>query len=167
MSGLVRWLVQWAEPWARVYRDSGALQSGVAFLHFGGMIVAGGFAIAMDRATIRASRATLPDRARQLAELREVHRIIMVALAVTFASGFLLLGADVEAIVTSKVFWLKMTLIGLLILNGWVMVRAELRLRNGSEIALGPWQALRIASRRSLALWFAVVLAGSMLPNVG
>jgi hypothetical protein len=37
------------EPWARVYRDHNNVSAAVAFLHLGGLLAAGGFAIAADR----------------------------------------------------------------------------------------------------------------------
>ena len=60
----------------------------------------------------------------------------------------------------------KMALVGLLLLNGGLMVRAERRLERGHPSEGKLWQQLRQASLVSLVLWFAVVLAGAVLPNV-
>ena len=46
-----------AEPWATAYDNSKLLMNGVMFGHVGGFLIAGGLAIAADRAVIRASGA--------------------------------------------------------------------------------------------------------------
>ena len=43
------------ETWASMYSNSWALRSGISFAHIGGLVGAGGCAIAADRATILAS----------------------------------------------------------------------------------------------------------------
>ena len=44
-SGLV-------ERWAHLYADSKALSAGIMFVHLAGVLVAGGFAIVADRASL-------------------------------------------------------------------------------------------------------------------
>jgi hypothetical protein len=46
------------------------------------------------------------------------------------------------------------------------MLRAERALRAGTVAYGQGWGRLRRAAIASLVLWFAVVLAGSILPNV-
>jgi hypothetical protein len=153
-------------PWADFYNASKVAQSAVTFGHFGGMMTAGGFALAADRATLRAVGGPAAERPRHLRELSSVHPIVVSALGVTAASGVLMFAADLENLVGQPAFWIKMGLVGLLALNGWVMVRAERSLRRGDPVDARGWRRLRAAALTSLALWFAVVLAGSILPNV-
>src|SRR6185437_11779227 len=53
---LVDQLARLAQPWASLYGDSVALQTGITFLHVAGIFLGGGFAIATDRETLMAMR---------------------------------------------------------------------------------------------------------------
>jgi hypothetical protein len=163
---LVQQLAEAVSPWAEFYNASPAVQSAVKFAHLGGILTAAGFAIAADRATILVSPADPPARTRHLGELAQVHPIVLGGLLVAALSGLLLLTADLEALVAAPAFWIKMGLIALLLGNGALMVRSgrELELRGGDDPA--EWSRLRRAAAVSLVLWFAVVLAGSILSNV-
>lgn len=163
---LVQQLVEAVSPWAEFYNASPVAQSVVSFGHFAGILTAGGFAIAADRATILTPPGDPQARTRHLRELSQVHPIVLGGLLVTALSGLLLLAADLEALVAVPAFWIKMGLIALLLGNGALMVRSgrELELRGGDDAA--EWRRLRRAAVVSLVLWFAVVLAGSILPNV-
>jgi hypothetical protein len=163
---LMNQLTTLVAPWADFYNASKVVQTTVTFGHFGGMMTAGGFALATDRATLRAVQAEHPDRARHLRELSGIHPIVVGALAVTALSGLLMFAADLQTLALSAVFWAKMGLIGLLLFNGYTMLRTERRLQAGDPADARYWRQLRTASLVSLALWFAVVLAGSILPNV-
>jgi len=152
-------------PWADFYNGNKATQSLVAFTHFAGMMTAGGFALATDRATLRAAQAPVVERPRQLRELAGVHPIVLAALAVTGLSGLLMFAADLENLIGAPAFWVKMGLVGLLLFNGWLMLRVERGLERGDPSDARGWQRLRRVAVASLVLWFAVVLAGSILPN--
>ena len=78
-------------------------------------------------------------------------------------SGLMLMLADVDAYLASRVFWLKMALVFGLVLNGAVLVRATGRAENGDAVATAR---LRFVSLASLVLWFATTLMGAVLPNV-
>ncbi len=162
---VIQQVAQLVAPWANFYNNSTVAQSAVTFGHFGGMMTAGGLALSADRATLRAGQET-EARTRSLADLATVHPIVVGALAVTAISGLLMFAADLESLVVMKVFWLKMGLVGLLLANGWQMVRTERRLELGDPADARGWRRLRTASVVSLVLWFAVVLVGSILPNV-
>lgn len=152
-------------PWADFYNASKAAQSAVTFGHFGGMMTAGGFALAADRATLRAAAAPAPEQPRHLEDLAGTHPIVVAALAVTALSGLLMFAADLENLATNAAFWIKMGLVALLLGNGWLMLRAEQRLMRGDPADSRGWRRLRGVAVASLVLWFAVVLAGSILPN--
>lgn len=153
-------------PWADFYNGSKVAQTAVTFGHFGGMMTAGGFALAADRSTLRAASAPDTEHPRHLKELSTIHPIVVAALGVTSVSGLLMFAADLESLIVTPAFWIKMGLVALLMLNGWVMLKAERRLEAGDPSDARGWQRLRTASVVSLVLWFAVVLAGSILPNV-
>jgi hypothetical protein len=156
-----------AEPWANVYNDTPMLQSAVTFVHLAGLLLGGGFAIATDMATLRGARAPELERARFVADLHAAHRPVLIGLAATFASGLLMLGGDVEELLGAPVFWIKMALLALLLANGAVMQRTESRLRDARlEPAVG-WRRLHRTAIASFALWFATLLAGTLLLNAG
>lgn len=151
-------------PWADLYNNSAAAQTVVTFGHFGGMMTAGGFALATDRSTLRAVEGEAWEHRRHLRELASIHPIVLGALALTLASGVLMFAADLEALAVSPTFWVKMGLVALLMVNGWEMTRAERSLRDGHPSEGRGWRRLRRASVVSLVLWFSVVLTGAMLP---
>jgi cyanate permease len=153
-------LLEW---WAHLYSDSKVLSAAVTYLHLGGILVAGGFAIVTDRASVLLLREQEPDYQRELPRLAGVHTWVLGGLAVTAASGLLMLLADLHTYLTSLLFWTKMALIAALLANGWLRMRAENLLRDGmvSRRAL-----FRRTSLVSVGLWFAVLLAGAFLSTI-
>jgi uncharacterized membrane protein len=155
-------LARLAEPWNTLYSDSKVVSATVVFLHLVPLLIAGGAAIAVDRATIRAARATPDDRARQLVDIGRAHVVVLGGLALSFASGVLLFLSDVDTFLESPFFWIKLGLVGVLLANGFLMTRTEQSLRGrGDDGAL--WGRMRTISIMSLALWLATTLAGVVL----
>jgi hypothetical protein len=158
-----------AKPWASLYSDSRAVSSAVTFFHLGGLLFAGGLAVATDRATFRALRGTDADKTRLLADLHDAHAWVIGGLSVIFASGLLLALSDVKTFGPSPIYWTKMSLVALLLLNGVLLQRTEQKLRAGSLLTQsgGPmqrlWARLRFAATASMVLWTAIVLAGVIL----
>jgi hypothetical protein len=152
-----------AAPWASFYNGSSATQALIAFGHFGGMMVAGGSAVTADRGVLQACRQAGSGRLRRIDDITGAHRIVIAALAVNSISGVLMLAADLETLAQSPWFWLKMSLLALLLLNGWIMAQIARQLRHDGGVAPRLWGRLRFAATTSLVLWFAVVLAGTLL----
>ena len=151
------------ESWSAVYSNSAAIRSALAFAHVGGLVAGGGTAVVADRATLRAIRRGGTFVATEVERLQGAHRAVLAGLAVVSVSGILLMLADFDAYVASAAFWIKMALVGALLLNGAGLARVASRARSG-----GPrsWRSLRIACVLSLILWFATTLLGTVLPNV-
>jgi len=154
--GLVAW-------WAHQYADSKALSAGVMFVHLAGILIAGGFAIVTDRASLLLAPDGGNDLLRELERGRGVHAWVLGGLAVTVASGGLQLFSDLHTYLTSVLFWAKMALIALLLFNGWVRLRIERHLQAGDAAS---WRRFRLTSGVSLVLWFTVLLAGAFLTTV-
>ena len=154
-------MIRLAEPWAAYYGDSPALQTGMTFAHLAGVLFGGGLAIASDAVTLRAARAH--EKRAQLRHISKVHRSVLTGLGITFLSGVLMAAADLEFLGTSKVFWTKMALIGLLLANGAIIERTESALNATGTRFRERWTRLQTTAIVSLALWFAVVLTGTML----
>jgi hypothetical protein len=156
-------LVALLEPWAETYGNSPVLPTLIVFGHIAGLMLAGGMAIALDRGTLRAGASSHEERQRHLAEMGAGHRWVMAGLALSAVSGVLLFTADIETYFVSTVFWVKLTLIAGLLVNGFAMTRTESRLRGSPDI--GGWTQLRTRAVTSLVLWFAIALAGVALVN--
>jgi uncharacterized membrane protein len=155
-------LVRMAEPWNKLFSHSKIVSAAVLFFHLVPLLIAGGTAIVADRATLRATRGTAADRARQLAELAGTHRFIISGLTLSLVSGILLFLSDVEAFLPSPFFWVKLTLIVLLLANGFLMTRTERLLSNAAE-DVKLWARMRTISILSVVLWLATTLAGVTL----
>ena len=151
------------DDWASIYSHHPLLRTFVGFLHVGGLLIGGGFAITVDRLTAIAAGHD-PVRSAQLDLLRSTHSAVLAGIAALVLSGLLLLGADLDMYLYSKVFWIKMGLFGLLLVNGAWLLRAEREIGRGNATA---WTQLRAASSISLVLWLATTLAGVALPNIG
>ena len=149
--------------WASLYANSALLRTLIGFAHIAGLVVGGGCAIVADRATLKAFRRGSTSRDAEIDGIRSAHRVVLAGLALVMASGVLLLGADFDTFIRSKVFWIKMGLVALLLLNGAALARL------GAAPALDDrrWTRLAYVSGFSLALWLLTTLTGAALPNVG
>ncbi len=153
-----------AATWAAWYSDSPMLRTGVGFAHVGGLLGGGGAAIAEDRAMLAALRLDEDARVSRVRAQRLAHRVVLTGLAVVVGSGLLLFAADWDTYLYSAVFWLKMLLVLLLLVNGVLLTQAEhAALRREAR----AWPRLRFAAIVSLTLWTLTTLAGAALPNVG
>jgi hypothetical protein len=144
--------------WTHLYGRT-PVSAAITYVHLLGILVGGGVAVAADRASVRLSPAT-PDWPGELARLAGVHRPVMAGLALIFASGLLMMLAQLGSVATSVVFWTKMGLIVLLLGNGYIRMRAETALRQGVPAG---WNRFRRTSVASLVLWSLVLLAGTLL----
>lgn len=163
-----------AEPWRRLYSHSTLVSTLVLFGHIAGLLASGGLALAADRATLRLNLADEGERARHLAELARTNRTVLVALGVSVVSGTLLFLADVELFATSPIFWAKMAVIALLLVNLALVLHVERALRDGARASVSDsaasvrdrlWCRRRLNAIASVVLWFSLVFAGSALAS--
>jgi len=150
-------------PWARLYSDSKIVSTGVTFAHIGGILLGGGCAVAGDRMSLRFRSMDPACQHTHLDELAALHRPVLTGLSVTFVSGLLLLAADLETYLGSRIFWAKMTVIAVLLLNGIQLQRAERALHREPERPEQRWVPIRRAAIISLTLWFSATLLGTAL----
>lgn len=166
-------IVNLVQPWQSLYAGHAAVSTAVIFVHLSALVASAGLAVTNDRAIVRTKLDDGEGRTRRLADLAVSHRSVLTALAVSFGSGMLLLLADLEAFVIMPAFWVKMSLILLLIVNATFMMRREkqLRLMVPSPVPANPgengrvWMRLRHHAFASLLLWFAIVLAGTAMTS--
>ena len=148
------------EPWKDLYSSSTALSVSLTFAHLGSMMVGGGLAIAADRTVLKAGRPTDAKGILALADaVGDVHRPVVIALVVSAISGSLQLAADFATFAVSKVMWVKVGLLLLLAVNGFLMLRDEAAVRRDAGGAKGIG-ALRMRAITSVVLWLAITLAG-------
>jgi hypothetical protein len=155
-------LIHAAQGWARLYADSKPISTGVIYIHLAGLLLGGGAAVAADRETLKAAREADPVRADHLAFLGTVHGIAITGLAILAASGVAMLLADLETFWSAKAFWVKMSLVVLLLANGLLMRQAEHLART---LPAKGWRQLKTTSIVSLVLWFAILLASTILAS--
>jgi hypothetical protein len=138
----------------------------VVFGHIAALVFAGGLAVALDRATLRAFKGSAEQRTRQVGDLHAAHRSILFGLALSAVTGVMLFAADVETYFTAPAFWTKMALVALLLGNGYVMTRSETRIRAATTATDDAWTSLRRSAVASLLLWFTTAFVGVALVNI-
>ena len=155
-------LTQAAHGWAKYYGTHKAVSIGITFVHFSGLLLGGGAAVAADRETLKAAREAGAVRADHLEFLGSVHSIAVAGLVLLFVSGAAMFLSDLDTFWETKVFWIKMGLVSLLLLNALAMQQAE---RLARTVPAKAWPRLTTTSIVSLVLWFAVVLASTVLKS--
>jgi hypothetical protein len=158
-------LISLLQPWSDFYNDSRLAETLVMFAHTAGLLVAGGIAVATDRQTLRAWRWEPANRRHHLDELTVLHRTVVINLSVTVVSGLLMLASDIETFWGSWIYWTKMGLVVLLLLNGARMVGIEKSLTGDAPSDSPRWITLRHSAAASLVLWLSTTLAGIALLN--
>ena len=153
-----------AVDWGSYYSNHAVLRTLVAFAHIGGLVIAGGAALVADRGILAAIRRGEAERRSLLTSVRSTHAVVLFGLVVVMASGVLLFAADVDTYLASRLFWTKMALIVLLMINGLVLTRAERLASAGDHVS---WGTLRWTAIASLALWTLTTLTGTGLLNIG
>jgi hypothetical protein len=163
MSNLVIAAAQVFAPWQKVYGDSTVISTSVTTIHILSLVFGAGLALAADRATLKQTRRSEVDADRLLNDIGSTHRPVLVALVFMFASGAALAAADIKTFADSPIFWLKLGLVALLLLNGFVLERTESSLRKMNTSKM--WRRLRISATLSIVLWTATIVAGTALVN--
>jgi hypothetical protein len=162
-----------AEPWRRLYSQSPLLSTLILFGHLAGLLAAGGLTVAAERTTLRLDPHCDDDRRRHLADLERLRAPVWTAFGIALVSGSLLFFADVEAFAASRIFWMKMLLVALLLTNTLVTARLDTALRRDGEVGtlhtsgVGArrWRQRRASAIASATLWFGLVLVGAALAS--
>ncbi len=153
------------KPYADWYSHSKPAETVVTFLHIAGVMVGGGLAIASDRMALRIGNGSVDDRRRLLRDFHEVHRPVLIALTVVVLSGAAMMLSDVETFLVSPVYYTKIGLFGVLLVNGFVMTRTEGVLTADPTPTNRKWGRFRLGAMASIALWLATALVGVWLVN--
>jgi len=153
-----------ATDWGSYYSNHAILRTLIAFAHIGGIVAGGGAAIVADRGILAAIGRSAPERGSLLTSVRNTHSVVLIGLVAVMLSGVLLFAADVDTFLVSKLFWTKMALVVLLMINGLVLTAAERRAATGDHVS---WGTLRWTAIASLTLWCLTTLTGTGLLNIG
>jgi hypothetical protein len=152
------------DTWNAAYANHASLRTLIEFAHIAGLVAGGGCALAADLATVRAAGLDPAERGAELRFLKRMHPVVVWGLVAVLVSGVLLLAADVDTYLYSRIFWLKMALVAALLVNGALLWRGERRVANGD---VSGWTTLHYTAVASLLLWLVTTLAGAALPNLG
>ena len=153
-----------ADRWADYYKDHTTAQVTIQFLHIGGLLAAGGLALATDRETLLVPQHNIKARGTAVLAHRSIHTWVLVALTVVVASGIAFFLADRDTYLSSLPFWLKMGSVATLLANGTWMLRLE-RACITYPTDDRAWRHLRFSAGASVALWFLTTLLGTVLNN--
>jgi hypothetical protein len=158
-----------AEPWQKLYAHSTVVATLVLFGHVAGLLVAGALTFSREAGVLRLDPADDGARGHYLRGASPLRAPIAIALAIAMFNGLLLFLADLEAFAVSPVFWTKMLLVVLLLVNLVVASRLDARLfREGDGATEGHerlWRRRRACAWTAAALWFGLVLSGSALAS--
>jgi hypothetical protein len=158
-----------AEPWQKLYAHSTVVATLVLFGHVAGLFVAGALTFSTEASALRLDPADDGERRRYLSGAAPSRGPIALALAVAMFSGALLFLTDLEAFAVSPVFWTKMFLVVLLLVNAVAASRLDARLLRDEDTATahheGLWRRRRASARAAAVLWFALILSGSALAS--
>jgi uncharacterized membrane protein len=157
---LPTFLASAVESWATFYDKHQMVSVTVRYLHLAGLLVGGGTALATDRHVLRAARSGPSERAASLAALDASHRVVVPALAVVVLTGLLMTASDTATFLGSRLYWSKMGLVTLLLLNGVGLLAAE---RAVSQGRARGWRGLGFVSGASLCLWLVILFVGIWL----
>jgi hypothetical protein len=144
--------------WAAAYGDHRLLSVSIRFLHIAGLVIGGGTAIVTDRAILRGARGSSDERVSAMASLHRSHRTVVPALVLVVSTGVLLSAGDLSTFLASRIYWVKLALVALLLVNGAGLVAAE-RLAARRD----AWRRLAFGSAASLTLWIVLLFVGTLL----
>jgi len=100
-----------------------------------------------------------------LQEFTMVHQPVLIALSVMVISGLAMLASDIGTFLVSPVYWTKMTLVTLLLINGFFIKRADEKLNADPSPGNAAWKHFKFSSIASITLWLSTTLAGVVLLN--
>lgn len=146
--------------WSSYYGDHQMVSVAVRYVHLASTLIGGGSAIALDRKVLQAARADGPTRRAVLRELRGSHKVIVPALSLVALTGLLLTAADVDTFLASTLYWAKMGLVSLLVVNGGLLLATEAAAERAQG---GQWGRMSVVAGASLALWLTILFMGTWL----
>lgn len=162
---VIEQVVALAKPWADLYGHSKPLSTVVTFAHIAGIMVGGGFAMASDRAALRAVKGNDEDRRRVLADFSSIHKPVIISLTLVVISGVLMMLSDAETFLGSSVYYVKIGSFVVLLANGWMVQKTEQALAKDPSTGNKLWGRFTLGARASITLWLWTALVGVALTS--
>jgi len=163
-------IAEWCKPWNHLYSHSKLIAGSVTGAHILSLMFGGGFAIGADRLTLRVDPSDARSVATQLRDVRDIHAPVLAALFVSCITGVGLALADVNTFFPSVYFWIKLSLVAVLLVNGVILRSTERRLAadaaRGVAVTVDAWSRMRVLAWSSVLLWTATATAGIVLSNI-
>jgi hypothetical protein len=147
--------------WSSYYGNHQLVSVSVRFLHLAGLVMGAGTGLFADRQVLGAVRAGSQEREAVLATLNRAHAHVVSWIIVVGSTGVLMTAADTSTFLVSKLYWIKMVMVGILIANGLAMLLAERRARQVGVSA--GWPKLVAVSAISAILWLTTIFLGTLL----
>jgi hypothetical protein len=160
---VIEQVVALAKPWADLYGHSKQVSTVVTFAHIAGIMVGGGYAMASDRAALRAIKGSDEDRRRVLADFSSIHKPVIISLVLVVISGALMMLSDAETFLSSPVYYLKVGSFVLLLANGALVQKTEQALAKDPASGNKLWGRFAVGARASQTLWLWTALVGVAL----
>ena len=154
LVGVVAW-------WSSYYGNHQIASVAIRFLHLTGIIMGGGTGLFADRQVLRAAISAPAEREAVLVTLSRAHAHVISWILIVGITGALMTAADTATFLVSKVYWIKMALVGLLIANGIALFFVESRTRRLG--AATEWPRLVLVSTISAVLWLTTLFLGTLL----
>jgi hypothetical protein len=147
--------------WSSYYGDHQLVSVSIRFLHLAGLVMGAGTGLFADRQVLSAVRSRSQERETVLVTLNRAHAHVISWIIVVGSTGVLMTAADTSTFLVSKLYWIKMAMVALLITNGLAMLAAERRTRQVG-ISAG-WPRLAAVSTISATLWLTTLFLGTLL----
>jgi hypothetical protein len=149
------------ESWANCYGNHPLVSVTIRFLHLTGIVLGGGAGILTDWQIIKSALKGNVDREYLLKQLNRAHYYVAPWMFVLSLTGALMTAADAQTFFVSKVYWTKIALILLLVVNGVALLLLESHARNPGIQSV--WKKLTIVSVISAVLWQTILFVGVLL----
>ncbi len=154
LIGLISW-------WNGYYGNHQLVSVSIRFLHLAGLLLGGGTGLFADRRVLRAARTGSDTPEAVLEFLAQTHVQVIAGIMVVGLTGTLMFAADTATFLVSRVFWVKMGVVALLVANGSGILLLERKAARRGAAAV--WPQLIVVSSVSAILWLTALFMGTLL----
>jgi hypothetical protein len=149
------------ESWAEYYGNHQLASVAIRFFHLTGIVLGGGAGLITDWQIMKSAFKVNADFDILLKQLSRAHYYVVPWMFVLALTGALMTAADAHSFLVSKVYWIKISLIALLVFNGIALLLLESRIRRAGIQAV--WGKLTAVSSISAILWQTILFVGVYL----
>jgi hypothetical protein len=147
--------------WSAYYESHALLSVTLRFLHMSAIVLGGGAGVWTDWQILKAAKSGTAEREAVLKLLSRSHMYVVPWMLVLVVTGALLTAADTRTFFVSKVFWVKIAMVALLVSNWVLLLILESRARQFGIKTV--WSKLVLTSCLSALFWQTTLFAGTLL----